>query len=115
MRMRNFAELFIERLALEADEGTDARVRLAEHVAARGDFAADEHLSPRPAVACIDLLRGFVIAARVVLVVEQPVGRLDRAAEDLLDVHARERAQCADAVAERPPVATPMPEHVALV
>src|SRR5262245_16020493 len=70
-------ESFIPWLVLEADKCADARVRIAEHVLARRELAAHEHVALGLAVACVDLLCGFVIAGRVVLVVQQSIRSLD--------------------------------------
>src|SRR5688572_29024619 len=114
-RISSETESFIEWLALEADEDADSRIRFAEHVLADGHLAADEHLVPRPAVACVELSRGLVIDAGVVLVVEQPVGCFEGAAEDALDIQTREGAARSDAVAEHPPIGSPVTDDVTLV
>src|SRR5918993_5444352 len=100
---------------LKADEGTDARVGLAEHVLPRGDFAADQQLVPRAAVAGIELPSSLVVTARVIFVVELPIRRLDRAAAAELEAHARKSATRADAVVQQAPVAPPMTENVAFM
>ena len=48
---------------LETDESAEARVGVAEHVAAERELGADEQLPQRPAVARVDLARRLVVAA----------------------------------------------------